>query len=95
MASFLFDFLAGQSPYFVAQMATLKRNVETKRQDVPMKQPKNAVIRARCNVALKESVEDIARMQKIDPADVIRIACESYVNRIQAALRGQMPGLGQ
>lgn len=59
-----------------------------------MKKPKNAVIRARCEDALKEQIEDIARMQKIDPADVIRIACESYAARIRAAFRGQMPNIG-
>lgn len=51
-----------------------------------MKEPKDAVIRARCPRALKGALDEVARMQRIDPADVIRIACENYINRIKAAL---------
>lgn len=57
-----------------------------------IKEPKNAVIRARCPLTLKEQVENIAQMQKIDPADVIRIACETYVVRVKAAaMMAQIP----
>lgn len=59
-----------------------------------MKQAKDAVIRARCPKTLKDSVEEIARIQKIDSSDVVRIALDSYVARIQAAFRGQLPTLG-
>lgn len=55
-----------------------------------MKPRKNAVIRARCPDVLKQQIEEIAKIQKVDPSDVIRIACDNYVARIQTAMRGQL-----
>lgn len=57
---------------YVAQMATLVT-----------KERKKAVIRARCPESLKRAIEDVARIQKVDSADIIRIACESYVTKIR------------
>jgi len=54
------------------------------------KDPKNAVIRARCPDVLKQQIEEIAKMQKLDPSDIIRIACDTYVARVQTVLRGQI-----
>lgn len=52
-----------------------------------MKQPKNAIIRARCHEDLKKGVEDIAKIQNIDPADVIRNACHQYIRKVREAVQ--------
>lgn len=44
---------------------------------------KNSVIRARCDVNLKLSIERIAAINQLDPSDVIRIACANYVQKFQ------------
>ncbi len=51
-----------------------------------MKPLKNAVIRARCHETLKKDVEDIARLQSIDPADVVRKACQNYVRKVRESM---------
>ena len=59
-----------------------------------MKEPKKAVIRARCPESLKRSLEEVASIQRIDPADVLRIAAEDYVHKIRGAfqaVREKMP----
>jgi hypothetical protein len=55
------------------------------------KEPKKAVIRARCPESLKDALDEVARIQRIDSADVIRIACESYVSRIRGLAFDRSP----
>lgn len=52
-----------------------------------MKTPKNAVIRARCHSDLKRDVDEVARLQNVDPADIIRKAVLNYVERIRESVR--------
>lgn len=50
------------------------------------------MIRARCDVELKRSIEQIAAIQQLDAADIIRIACAAYVLKFRQPiqdLRGQ------
>ncbi len=56
-----------------------------------MKERKKAIIRARCPESLKHGVEEVARIQKIDSADVIRIACENYVAQIKRSFDARAP----
>lgn len=58
-----------------------------------MKEPKRAVIRARCPESLKLALEEVASIQKIDAADVIRRACEVYITNIRTGLERQSAAL--
>jgi hypothetical protein len=53
----------------------------------PMKQPKKSVIRARCSDDLKRGVEELARLQNVDPADVIRIAVQKHIQRARDSIQ--------
>jgi hypothetical protein len=53
-----------------------------------IKEPKDAVIRARCVSALKKDLEDVARLQGIDSADVLRIAAQNYVRKVREKMNG-------
>jgi hypothetical protein len=44
-----------------------------------MKPKKSAVIRARCDEGMKRSVEELAVLKELDPADIIRMAVRSYI----------------
>jgi antitoxin component of RelBE/YafQ-DinJ toxin-antitoxin module len=46
------------------------------------KSKKTDFIGARCTSKLKEAVESEAAKQGLDPSDIVRIACNYYIQRI-------------
>lgn len=49
-----------------------------------MKKPaKTALIRARCNPALKSDIAQVAMLKQLDEADIIRIACSVFVQQFK------------
>jgi hypothetical protein len=44
---------------------------------------KTTVIRARCDESLKTGIERIALISQLDTADIIRIACNNYIQQFQ------------
>ena len=45
--------------------------------------PKDALIRSRCSVTLRNRLAKIASMKEADLSDVIREACASYVTQFE------------
>jgi antitoxin component of RelBE/YafQ-DinJ toxin-antitoxin module len=46
---------------------------------------KKAVLKARCDDALKEQVEQLAHTNQLDSSDIVRIAVVNYLQQIRAA----------
>lgn len=46
---------------------------------------KSEILTARCEPQLRSLVDTLARAQRRDPSDIVRLACEEYVLRFQVA----------
>lgn len=49
---------------------------------------KDAVLRARCEPALREEIEQIARANGLDGSDILRAACRHYIARLRLGAPG-------
>ena len=59
------------------------RKLKTALQEERRREQKDQVIlRMRCSHALKESIQEIARLQEIGSSDVCRAACEEYILKV-------------
>ena len=47
-----------------------------------MKERKNALLKVRCETALKTDLETVAKLQRLDVSDIVRMASALYVDNV-------------